>query len=191
MESFNTCSSCEEQHSYSYTTAQTGRFNTCSSCEEQPILISALSRINGFNTCSSCEEQRIVERIQHRTPRFNTCSSCEEQLRGFAFARLSKLFQYMLLLRGATVLACDGGAVVWFQYMLLLRGATNKCSLKGGDKMFQYMLLLRGATIVRFQTVHLRIGFNTCSSCEEQHFPDWRGDSGQVVSIHAPLARSN
>ena len=34
--------------------------------------------------------------------------------------------------------------------------------------MFQYMLLLRGAT-----------------------FPDWRGDSGQVVSIHAPLARSN
>ena len=74
--------------------------------------------------------------------------------------------------------------------MLLLRGATR--AAQAGDPVitFQYMLLLRGATCP-FATLYLmRRCFNTCSSCEEQHSrPERRLDC--LVSIHAPLARSN
>ena len=55
-----------------------------------------------------------------------------------------------------------------FQYMLLLRGATKPVAPHKRKTEFQYMLLLRGAT-QRFCTAGLR----------------------GVVSIHAPLARSN
>ena len=57
-----------------------------------------------FNTCSSCEEQHHRHRLLHRSRvGFNTCSSCEEQLT-FALRSLSRFsFQYMLLLRGATM----------------------------------------------------------------------------------------
>ena len=79
------------------------------------------------------------------------------------------VFQYMLLLRGATRGCCHFCAIQQFQYMLLLRGATtaavtasgtNTVSIHAplarsngvlswtndGGKPFQYMLLLRGAT---------------------------------------------
>ena len=77
-----------------------------------------------------------------------------------------------------------------FQYMLLLRGATNGISIFGMSPSFQYMLLLRGATHApQFATadsdvsIHAPLArsnrtgrspvrrsacFNTCSSCEEQ-----------------------
>ena len=55
-----------------------------------------------------------------------------------------------------------------FQYMLLLRGATSDDLAESVNKMFQYMLLLRGAT--------------------DDMINGYRDD---VVSIHAPLARSN
>ena len=56
--------------------------------------------------------------------------------------------------------------------------------------MFQYMLLLRGATGLIPATADDLYGFNTCSSCEEQLKRDCV-ISGCLVSIHAPLARSN
>ena len=57
-----------------------------------------------FNTCSSCEEQRGGAAAERLTGSgFNTCSSCEEQLQRIADFRLHQMFQYMLLLRGATV----------------------------------------------------------------------------------------
>ena len=55
-----------------------------------------------------------------------------------------------------------------FQYMLLLRGATKRTTAACCVLWVQYMLLLRGATIVELVS-----------------------RAGIVVSIHAPLARSN
>ncbi len=125
------------------------RFNTCSSCEEQPVRTVAGISHRRFNTCSSCEEQQgfIAEGVQ--TIRFNTCSSCEEQRAPQYPVAIPKMFQYMLLLRGAT----RGGLVMrspeLFQYMLLLRGATPQESQWSTESAFQYMLLLRGATLRR------------------------------------------
>ena len=78
-------------------------------------------------------------------------------------------FQYMLLLRGATMGYVSLVQNARFQYMLLLRGATGSCAQPCGSRSaFQYMLLLRGATRSRK-----------------------RSGNGFLVSIHAPLARSN
>ena len=112
-------------HSAAAASDMTG-FNTCSSCEEQqaqklglPVRIivsihAPLARSNTtapiwrrtlrFNTCSSCEEQRHFAGMRFSTRCcFNTCSSCEEQLPSLATASNVKEFQYMLLLRGATL----------------------------------------------------------------------------------------
>ena len=45
---------------------------------------------------------RVEIRDGQRFRRFNTCSSCEEQLSGLRRFLTSRMFQYMLLLRGAT-----------------------------------------------------------------------------------------
>ena len=122
-----------------------------------------------------------------------------------------------------------------FQYMLLLRGATKMKTWRNTPTKFQYMLLLRGATLFTFHdnddetvSIHAPLArsnstfqvvpmtnhcFNTCSSCEEQqklcglnlastlfqYMLLLRGATGLYetlnklleVSIHAPLARSN
>ena len=85
-----------------------------------------------------------------RRRRFNTCSSCEEQ----RFRR-------------------DGDTVeLLFQYMLLLRGATPQIHPESDPEQFQYMLLLRGATCKSCPVVCMARCFNTCSSCEEQRACD-------------------
>ena len=81
--------------------------------------------------------------------------------------RRSEMFQYMLLLRGATQDAPRGGKLTKFQYMLLLRGATRTLWRRLTSSRFQYMLLLRGATIGCIENLKV-LRFNTCSSCEEQ-----------------------
>ena len=144
---------------------------------------------------------------------FNTCSSCKEQLKDFSTSFGSTMFQYMLLLRGATrKFGFDVFPLLEFQYMLLLRGATVKVDKDALELLFQYMLLLRGATRTDRRIRALR-SFNTCSSCEEQprdvspavHIPRFNTCSSceeqlvlplnsvydGFVSIHAPLARSN
>ena len=121
-------------------------------------------------------------------------------------------FQYMLLLRGATMEFDMTDPDGLFQYMLLLRGATGVDVFHKRFYWFQYMLLLRGATSLQSLPSIFR-GFNTCSSCEEQlaglkYLRDLsvfqymlllRGATASagsslcssLVSIHAPLARSN
>ena len=123
--------------------------------------------------------------------RFNTCSSCEEQL--------EKAYRLVFITE--------------FQYMLLLRGATRSREKSSRTVTFQYMLLLRGATIIVYASSSNSSCFNTCSSCEEQlesanvqisstgfqymlllrgATPDGlKRFARKVVSIHAPLARSN
>ena len=167
--SFNTCSSCEEQLHFLLRSVVIHRFNTCSSCEEQLSSPIRSSCNWGFNTCSSCEEQQV--RV------------CHVQNRRF-------LFQYMLLLRGATARnqTNNAGRQVSIHAPLarsnpprLSRGlitmSFNTCSSCEEQQSwsnspcslypFQYMLLLRGATSV-MQLPIPRTSFNTCSSCEEQ-----------------------
>ena len=101
-----------------------------------------------------------------------------------------ELFQYMLLLRGATRKSAHLCGPRRFQYMLLLRGATCNQAGQPGRNKFQYMLLLRGATGCAYPpsskwsvSIHTPLArcngsswhqggrvkcFNTCSSCEEQ-----------------------
>ena len=102
----------------------------------------------------------------------------------------STVFQYMLLLRGATWRSSRAAVRTQFQYMLLLRGATCNQAGQPGRNKFQYMLLLRGATGCAYPpsskwsvSIHTPLArsngsswhqggrvkcFNTCSSCEEQ-----------------------
>ena len=144
--------------------------------------------------------------------RFNTCSSCEEQpVRPVSAASLQVSIHAPLA--RSNYPSAEGIVCFPFQYMLLLRGATSSDIQSVARKRFQYMLLLRGATsgfpecsrtesvsihapLARsnsrgMQLLRICSGFNTCSSCEEQHERERGGDRRGAVSIHAPLARSN
>ena len=148
--------------------------------------------LRGFNTCSSCEEQLIRLIFELDALGFNTCSSCEEQLVIAALVSAKDWkFQYMLLLRGAT-LHCFSPATAGAVSIHAPLARSNKSGArkKGADK-----------------------SFNTCSSCEEQRLlrrmTSWRRTFQYMlllrgatttkkqrfrkfsVSIHAPLARSN
>ena len=120
-----------------------------------------------FNTCSSCEEQLKI-RFNHRKTEVSIHAPLARSNRTGMDTQSSSLFQYMLLLRGATTLQSLTQPTSPFQYMLLLRGATKdpvdairlhevsihaplaRSNLIVGKDMtatmFQYMLLLRGAT---------------------------------------------
>ena len=83
---------------------------------------------------------------------FNTCSSCEEQQEGAHYYISKGVFQYMLLLRGATQYTNTYHSGVMFQYMLLLRGATSlywrhKC----GHKVSIHAPLARSNSLLIFQ----------------------------------------
>ncbi len=96
----------------------------------------------------------------------------------------------MLLLRGATSREEKTFHQKKFQYMLLLRGATRDSRYSISLRRFQYMLLLRGATRRLFLLI--------CGQIVSIHAPLARSNffpvipaAGVPVSIHAPLARSN
>ena len=148
---FNTCSSCEEQPAAADTATRKSKFQyllllrgaTChfhGSCPEC-----------GFNTCSSCEEQRR----RQSGSRYRSCVSIPAPLarsnsgacgegagsvvsipaplaRSNYMAGIRKglrMFQYLLLLRGATAPLVPGVDYDEFQYLLLLRGATRRAGL--------------------------------------------------------------
>ena len=169
MRCFNTCSSCEEQRLPEAGRAAAASFNTCSSCEEQLDSRRRYRQEYCFNTCSSCEEQQSVEQV---LVYYYLVSIHAPLARSNLFAASDRSnggkFQYMLLLRGATMGNREFTLRLLFQYMLLLRGATFvRLRIVFGVE-FQYMLLLRGATDgVSAETIKT-ISFNTCSSCEEQ-----------------------
>ena len=101
-ESFNTCSSCEEQLNLTELSmvievsihAPLARSNgqRASDASDGAVSIHApLARSNSASYCASVP-----------THGFNTCSSCEEQRSPASFLPMTSTFQYMLLLRGAT-----------------------------------------------------------------------------------------
>ena len=121
-------------------------FNTCSSCEEQLFRTVPAFIMRCFNTCSSCEEQRQYTcRLPCRF-RVSIHAPLARSNKSLHPISVRKLFQYMLLLRGATISLSVFVPVILFQYMLLLRGATQAHQTAPGCFPFQYMLLLRGAT---------------------------------------------
>ena len=164
-----------------------------------------------FNTCSSCEEQS-----------FSPCELIQLIVSIHAPLARSKLspligvikfvFQYMLLLRGASDVTRTSAPSKLFQYMLLLRGAIGKRSVENADSRFNTCSSCEEQ--IKGQLVNLQPSrFNTCSSCEEQDSPgvaerEARFKIGEkirsceeqdspgvaerliAVSIHAPLARS-
>ena len=103
-----------------------------------------------------------------RQIRFNTCSSCEEQLFVCVGKAAGAIVSIHAPLARSNTIVNTLPFRALFQYMLLLRGATSPVRFTSWNAAFQYMLLLRGATRVK----HL-------CKCKP------------VVSIHAPLARSN
>ena len=121
---------------------------------------------------------------------FNTCSSCEEQLLSVRHLAYFSLFQYMLLLRGATCpdaqsrqstsfntcSSCEEQRIwimpkkpnIGFNTCSSCEEQLRCCAIVNPRNRFQYMLLLRGATALRQDAQRI-----------------------VAVSIHAPLARSN
>ena len=96
----------------------------------------------------------------------------------------------MLLLRGATCASSLHVVASSFQYMLLLRGATMGARLQGRFKTVSIHAPLARSNQKQTLTNSESSRFNTCSSCEEQH-RRVRDCTSTTVSIHAPLARSN
>ena len=77
-----------------------------------------------------------------------------------------------------------------FQYMLLLRGATYTCEYWYEQMGFNTCSSCEEQLVLTFCTL-FPVGFNTCSSCEEQLYIRFTVILFDRVSIHAPLARSN
>ena len=121
-------------------------FNTCSSCEEQQ----ARASIKGIATSVSIHAPLARSNLDFvSAPAFTPVSIHAPLARSNKNNKQppqGKEFQYMLLLRGATVFFCCWQYFKVFQYMLLLRGATSSVRLSTRCWLFQYMLLLRGAT---------------------------------------------
>ena len=121
---------------------------------------------------------------------FNTCSSCEEQQSLQSLTSPQIPFQYMLLLRGATLLERQTP----FSYSVsihapLARSNGGRCA-RGNAHTVSIHAPLARSNFVRIPNLALVACFNTCSSCEEQPGPRRSRVPGDV-SIHAPLARSN
>ncbi len=209
---FNTCSSCEEQPTRPHSApvlrvsihaplARSNlnrwrypmRFNV--SIHAPLARSNCLSQTDNeahqsFNTCSSCEEQRSLPQIRPVFQRFNTCSSCEEQLmRFFSFIALATVSIHAPLARSNFLMRTSPSISKVSIHAPLARSNKSGESVGAGGKKFQYMLLLRGATLPN-DSVRPVSRFNTCSSCEEQQGVG-RGNRPRLVSIPAPLARSN
>ena len=146
-----------------------GSFNTCSSCEEQQYSVNGTS---GWHTVSihaplarsnaGVGNLFIAVKVSIHAPlarsNLNSCRA----------TRPRPLFQYMLLLRGATL--------------------PERC-----PSTYHHVSIhapLARSNLTRNRWLLLPLSFNTCSSCEEQ--PSSSNRSRMLsVSIHAPLARSN
>ena len=123
-------------------------------------------------------------------------------------------FQSTLLMRGATDDISAKELEVVFQSTLLMRGATassgwcvagndfnprSSCEERHGLRcacvierdIFQSTLLMRGATEHVSVSLYNESNFNPRSSCEERHELQGLANAFDMISIHAPHARSD
>ena len=176
----------------------------------RPVLRLAAEYVSIHAPLARSNEDELYRRV--KTGGFNTCSSCEEQHTNAAITNAAYQFQYMLLLRGATLNPDYDSQAQLFQYMLLLRGATiptqmfcrtggfntcSSCEEQHGNgttttvgQEFQYMLLLRGATS-SLSAMHPNRKFQYMLLLRGATKSGRNLTRKRVVSIHAPLARSN
>ena len=96
----------------------------------------------------------------------------------------------MLLLRGATRPERESRSCMTFQYMLLLRGATLVFRVDNSPLCVSIHAPLARSNLHTKAHSRGSFSFNTCSSCEEQ-LQGLYPVPLSPVSIHAPLARSN
>ena len=120
-----------------------------------------------FNTCSSCEEQFDVVCSAAGRTRFNTCSSCEEQAFLYQGKSSSSVSIHAPLAR-SNMRIHQAFSQTLFQYMLLLRGASDcPCKVESSINVSIHAPLARSKRGPR-RTQKIYRSFNTCSSCEEQ-----------------------
>ena len=112
---------------------------------------------------SQCQSQAT------QGPHFNPRSSCEERPSGITARPSTRAFQSTLLMRGAT-------SYQW-----------GRC----GSSTFQSTLLMRGATRSSHRLLTISTDFNPRSSCEERLKNLMDIEKDNIISIHAPHARSD
>ena len=165
-------------------------FNTCSSCEEQPTFaVFQISRIR-FQYMLLLRGATIsCRRTQERCDVSIHAPLARSNRQLLPDTRLLQVSIHAPLAR-SNVRFCAHPVRHWFQYMLLLRGATlTQLTHLKTHLVSIHAPLARSNHASRRSSVDGE-SFNTCSSCEEQlGNPEVVFD--RLVSIHAPLARSN
>ena len=121
-----------------------------------------------FNTCSSCEEQLSPTLTLISFVGFNTCSSCEEQLNQLCHLADKNCFNTCSSCEEQLLPRSSSPEKFRFNTCSSCEEQLSDMSEVTRPAAFQYMLLLRGAT----------------GSVSPRHW-------STIVSIHAPLARSN
>ena len=150
-----------------------------------------IERSDCFNTCSSCEEQREPRFGQKLSDVSIHAPLARSNSRKPVTISLLIAFQYMLLLRGATLRKRHASWCFMVSiHAPLARSNMGACFEIFVAGLFQYMLLLRGATAltkVRMDnlpvSIHAPLARSNKHPCKSTRLPP--------VSIHAPLARSN
>ena len=123
---------------------------------------------------------------------FNPRSSCEERPGRPSAISERSIFQSTLLMRGATATRRSRRLLLLFQSTLLMRGATASVRHVARHLQFQSTLLMRGATCRTCRMLsRVACNFNPRSSCEERHSRFKRRKGRNLISIHAPHARSD
>ena len=146
-----------------------------------------------FNPRSSCEERLHIDDLDATVWHFNPRSSCEERLR-----RHLAIFRYEIISIHAPHARSDFVAVAALPVVLTIsihaphaRSDFN-CHLHIIlSHVFQSTLLMRGATGLLHVCLDLINHFNPRSSCEERRGVVSRNTAGNIISIHAPHARSD
>ena len=101
------------------------RFNTCSSCEEQLAVCSRVAGKQAVSIHAPLARSNICAIANtKKTLCFNTCSSCEEQLEVKEGTRINSVSIHAPLARSNSPFESIVSRKIKFQYMLLLRGAT-------------------------------------------------------------------
>ena len=169
----------------------TESFNTCSSCEEQLYLFRRLSDDLLFQYMLLLRGATAVLFRKHRLRHVSIHAPlARSNLPNRKKCTVSRVSIHAPLARSNCKTRGNPVFRDWFQYMLLLRGATPNNSLFKATGEFQYMLLLRGATLSpRSQTRRPPVSIHAPLARSNKE-SGYMGMS-MKVSIHAPLARSN
>ena len=166
---FNPRSSCEERLHASTRARQLRHFNPRSSCEERRNLIPFLWRCRISIHAPHARSDNDSGRASRMPRYFNPRSSCEERHYFSIYITDKPNFNPRS--------SCE----------------ERRCSRlsETAVPVFQSTLLMRGATITPFCAWPSTMNFNPRSSCEERRQYRLVNAPSNLISIHAPHARSD